>query len=170
MCLHEGLGAHQCCHGCIMAPDFWGQGPGLWAGQGRHPAQEMSVEHRTMRFTGKGICRGLSKVPRSPVLCGGAESLSPLFGSSHSLGSGFRVPKCLGISMGGGGTHTLCTPPRFVFFPPLLSILQHQLPHLLQGPEHCGECRGLDPGWASRWDHRPASPRNISAGSQHPKP
>ena len=118
MCLHEGLGAHQCCHGCIMAPDFWGQGPGLWAGQGRHPAQEMSVEHRTMRFTGKGICRGLSKVPRSPVLCGGAESLSPLFGSSHSLGSGFRVPKCLGISMGGGGTHTLCTPPALFSFLP----------------------------------------------------
>lgn len=41
--------------------------------------------------------------------------------------------------------HTLCH-LLLSFFPLILSILQHQLPHLLRGPERCGDCRDLDLG------------------------
>lgn len=74
MCLHEGLrmGNLMLCYGCIMAADSWVQEPGLRIGQGRHLAWKMSVEHRAVRFRGRGTCRGLRKVLRSPVPRGGS--------------------------------------------------------------------------------------------------
>lgn len=126
------MGAHQ----CYVVGAYRLQTPGGWGGRPVGWAREALCTGDVSGAQGcevheEGYVQGLRKVPRSLVLCRGAESLSPLSGSSHSLGSGFRVPKCIG--MGGGQGHTHLMPPCFVFLSPLLSIPQHQLPHLPRG-------------------------------------
>lgn len=148
-------------------------------------ANAMLLVHNGSKFLGAGtrpmVCVGtgsgaqgwvalsLGADSEIRVHAGGSEKYqepSPEWGELRALVlwlltfPGLLVSKC---------PDTLCHLLPFVF-PPILCRPQHQLPSLLRGPEHCGQCGDLDPclrfgvaGGASQ------SPGNVTAGSQHPE-